>query len=161
MENLIRLSRRLISACASAALAALVLGFESGCAANHGEQQSASTAGGGQDSFSLADADHDGKLSRGEAGDYLVDVVFVARDKNRDGRLTQEVWTHGDATQIAAFKLRDANEEGAVTLEDATVYGRRGGAGVALIKRADRTRDGKLNRAELEAYSASLEGSAR
>ena len=39
--------------------------------------------------------------------------------------------------------------------------GRRGGAGVALIRQADRNRDGKVDRAELEAYSAGLEGRAR
>jgi hypothetical protein len=148
-------------ASASARLTLLLLWFANGCAPTPGTQQPAQSASVGQDSFTLADADHDGKLSRGEAGDYLVDVVFVARDKNRDGRLTQEEWTHGDAKQIAAFKLRDANEDGAVSLEEAVVYGRRGGAGLALMRQADRNRDGKLDRAELDAYSAGLGGSAR
>jgi hypothetical protein len=33
----------------------------------------------------------------------------------------------GDRNQITAFKLRDANEDGAVTMEEAIVFGRRGG----------------------------------
>ena len=114
--------------------------------------ESASAESGTKDSFDLADANHDGKLSREEAGDYLVYVVFVFRDKNRDGRLTEEEWAAGDRNQIAAFKLRDANEDGAVTMEEAIVFGRRGGGGVALMRRADKNRDGKLDRAELEAY---------
>ena len=106
----------------------------------------------------MADADHDGKLSRGEAGDYLVYVVFAVSDKNKDAQLTQEEWTRGDPTQANAFKLRDANQDGVVTLEEAIVYGRQGGAGVALIRRADRNRDGKLERVEIEAYGSTLSG---
>jgi len=106
-----------------------------------------------KDSFDLADANHDGKLSRDEAGDYLVYVVFASRDKNRDGRLTQKEWAAGDRDQIAAFKLRDTNEDGVVTLEEAILFGRRGGGGVGLMQRADKNRDGKLDRAEIEAYT--------
>ena len=112
-----------------------------------------SAESGTKDSFDLADANHDGKLSREEAGDYLVYVVFVSRDKNRDGRLIQEEWAAGDRNQIAAFKLRDANEDGAVTMEEAIMYGRRGGGAVALMRRADKNGDGKLDRAEIEAYA--------
>ena len=161
MKSKIIILRPIFSVCASVGLAALFLCFANACASNHGNQQSASAASGGQDSFTLADANHDGKLSREEAGDYLIYVVFAVCDKDRDGRLTQEEWTRGDPKQISAFKLRDANEDGVVTMEEAIVYGRRGGAGVALMRRADKNRDGKLDRAEIEAYSASLEGSPR
>ena len=82
----------------------LALCVVNGCTANNSGQQSASTESGTKDSFDLADANHDGKLSREEAGDYLVYVVFVLRDKNQDGRLTQEEWAAGDRNQIAAFK---------------------------------------------------------
>ncbi len=141
----------------SIGLAALFLCVVNGCAANKSGQQSASVESGTNDSFALADANHDGKLSREEAGDYLVYVVFAARDKNRDGRLTQEEWAAGDRNQIEAFKVRDANEDGFVTLEEAIVYGRRGGGGVALMHRADKNRDGKLDRAEIEAYARQFE----
>ena len=75
---------------------------------------------------------------------------FVTR--TRTVALTQEEWAAGDRNQIAAFKLRDANEDGAVTMEEAIVFGRRGGGAVTLMRRADKNRDGKLDRAELEAY---------
>jgi len=133
MKNTTSILHRILSACISVVLAA-------------------SAESGTKDSFDLADANHDRKLSREEAGDYLVYVVFVFRDKNRDGRLNEKEWAAGDRNQIAAFKLRDANEDGAVTLEEAIVFGRRGGGGVALMRRADKNRDGKLDRAELEAY---------
>ena len=133
MKNTTSILHRILSACISVVLAA-------------------SAESGTKDSFDLADANHDGKLSREEAGDYLVYVVFVFRDKNRDGRLNEKEWAAGDRNQIAAFKLRDANEDGAVTMEEAIVFGRRGGGAVALMRRADKNRDGKLDRAELEAY---------
>ncbi len=152
--------RPIFSVCARVGLATLFLCFVNGCAPNYGSQQSASAVSGGQDSFTLADGNHDGKLSREEAGDYLVYVVFTVCDKDRDGRLTQEEWTRGDPKQISAFKLRDANEDGTVTMEEAIAYGRRGGGGVALVRRADKNRDGKLDRAEIEAYSASLAASS-
>ena len=152
MKNKTSILHRILSACVTIGLVALFLCVVNGCAANKSGQQSASAESGTKDSFDLADANHDGKLSREEAGDYLVYVVFVFRDKNQDGRLTQEEWAAGDRNQIAAFKLRDANEDGAVTMEEAIVFGRRGGGAVALMRRADKNRDGKLDRAELEAY---------
>lgn len=161
IKNMFRLLRRMIVACASAGLATLILCLGNGCALQSNPQQTNPAASSARDSFTLADANHDGKLSREEAGDYLVYVVFAVCDKERDGRLTQEEWMRGDSKQISAFKLRDANEDGVVTMEEAIVYGRRGGAGLALMRRADKNRDGKLDRAEIEAYSASLEGSPR
>ena len=152
MKNKISVLHRILSACVTIGLGALFLCVVNGCAANKSGQQSASAESGGKDSFDLADANHDGKLSREEAGDYLVYVVFVFRDKNQDGRLTQEEWAAGDRNQIAAFKLRDANEDDAVTMEEAILFGRRGGGAVALMRGADKNRDGKLDRAELEAY---------
>ena len=152
MKNKTSILHRILSACVTIGLAMLALCVVNGCTANNSGQQSASAESGTKDSFDLADANHDGKLSREEAGDYLVYVVFVFRDKNQDGRLTQEEWAAGDRNQIAAFKLRDANEDGAVTMEEAIVFGRRGGGAVALMRRADKNRDGKLDRAELEAY---------
>ena len=153
MKNKTSILHRILSACITIGFGAFFLWVVNGCAANKGGGlQSASAESATKDSFDLADANHDGKLSREEAGDYLVYVVFVFRDKNQDGRLTQEEWAAGDRNQIAAFKLRDANEDGAVTLEEAVVFGRRGGGAVALMRRADKNRDGKLDRAELEAY---------
>jgi Ca2+-binding EF-hand superfamily protein len=152
MKNKTSIPHRIVFACVTIGLVALFLCVTNGFAGNKSGQQSASPGSGKKDSFDLADANHDGKLSREEAGDYLVYVVFVFCDKNRDGRLTQKEWAAGDRNQIAAFKLRDANEDGAVTMEEAIVFGRRGGGAVALMRRADKNRDGKLDRAELEAY---------
>ena len=127
-----------------------------GCAANSTSQHSASsTAGGGNDTFAQADANHDGKLSREEAGDYLVYIVFVARDTNHDGRLTKQEWGETDPEHLAAFRNRDYNRDDVVTIEEAIVYGRAGGGGASLVRAADKNRDGKVDRAELQDYLAS------
>jgi Ca2+-binding EF-hand superfamily protein len=106
------------------------------------------------DNFARADANHDGKLSREEAGDYLVYEVFTACDTNHDGKISLKEWLRVKPGEAAAFKERDANNDGFVTLAEAIEYGRRGGAGLTLIKKADKNRDGKIDRAELQAYLA-------
>jgi hypothetical protein len=137
-----------------------LLGF-AGCAAESNSSQAGSSGTGGNDAFSRADASHDGKLSREETGDYLVYVAFEARDKDHDDRLTRDEWVQGDSSQVPAFDERDGNRDGVVTLEEAVEYGRRGGAGLSLMRKADTNRDGKLDRAELQAYYASLGGSSQ
>ena len=153
MKNKTSLLHRIPSARVNIAVAALFFCVVDGCVAGKNGQQSTSTQSGAKDPFDLADANHDRKLSREEAGDYLVYMVFAARDKNRDGRLTQTEWAAGDRNQIAAFQERDRNEDGVVTIEEALIYGRRGGGAVALMRQADKNRDGKLDRAEIEAYA--------
>jgi len=138
-------------------LSAFVLGLCAGIS-GHAAAKERTTAT--NDDFARADANHDGKLSGGEAGDYLVYVVFSARDKNRDSRLTLQEWTLGDQSKVAAFRERDANRDGFVTLEEAIIYGRQGGAAVSLMRAADKNRDGKLDRAELRAYLDSHQGAA-
>ena len=83
------------------------------------------------DNFALADADHNGKLSRGELGDYLVYEVFSLADTNRDGRISLQEWLRVKPGETAAFKERDANSDGYVTLPEGIEYGRRGASGRA------------------------------
>ena len=153
MKNKTLLRNRVTSARISIGVAAVFFCLVNGCIAGKNDQQSSSTQSGAKDSFDLADSNHDGKLSRDEAGDYLVYMVFAARDRTRDGRLTQAEWAAGDRNQIAAFKERDRNEDGVVIIEEALIYGRRGGGAVALMRQADKNRDGKLDRAEIQAYA--------
>src|SRR5262245_66498424 len=104
MKNETLAPHRVLSARVSIVVAALLLCAVNGCIAGKSGQQSASSQSRAKDSFDIADANHDGKLSREEAGDYLVYVVFAARDKNHDGRLTQAEWGATDQNQITAFK---------------------------------------------------------
>src|SRR5437016_3959272 len=108
--------------------------------------------------FDVADANHDGKLSRNEASDFLVNQIFDSRDANHDGRMTQEEWTGGDPKRIADFKKRDANRDGIVTKDEALAYGRAHGIANKIMKEADKNHDGQLDRAEVQAYYASREG---
>jgi hypothetical protein len=141
-------------------IAAVIVGF-SGCAQDQVAITAARPVPLTHDNFALADANHDGKLSRTEASDYLVYVVFTAADTNGDSQLTAEEWSLGDPAQLGAFRTRDTNRDGIVTLEEALAYGRHGKAGAALIHQADRNRDGKLNRAELDAYLLRIVGANR
>jgi hypothetical protein len=79
-------------------------------------------------------------------------LVFTARDKNQDNRLTLQEWARGDQSKVAAFRQRDTNRDGVVTLDEAIIYGRQGGAALSLMRAADKNRDNKLDRAELNAY---------
>ncbi len=112
------------------------------------------------DTFSKADTNQDGKLSRDEASDYLVIEVFVSRDANHDDRMTLAEWVGGDPTRTADFKKRDANNDGIVTLDEATTYGRAHGVVNEIMREADTDHDGSLSRAEVKAYYASREGPA-
>jgi len=113
------------------------------------------------DRFAQADANHDGKLSRDEASDYLVIEIFNSRDANHDGRMTVAEWIGSDPTRTAEFKQRDANNDGIVTMQEAITYGRAHGIANEIMKEADKNYDRCLSRVELKAYYASREGPAR
>ena len=137
------------------AFAAIVIGL-SACQTNQNLQPT--TSGGG---FDAADANHDGKLSREEASDFLVNEIFNSRDANHDGRMTAEEWSAGDPSRLADFKKRDANHDGIVTKEEAIAYGRKHGIANKIMREADKNHDGFLDRAEVQAYYASREGPPR
>ena len=101
------------------------------------------------DAFSPADTNHDGKLSRDEASDFLVIEIFISRDANHDGRMTLEEWVGGDPTRSADFKKRDANHDGIVTMQEAITYGRAHGVVNEIMREADTNHDGALSRAEV------------
>ena len=113
------------------------------------------------DSFAQADSNHDGKLSRDEASDYLVIEIFTSRDANHDGHMTIVEWTGGDPSRMADFKKRDANHDGIVTEKEAIAYGRAHGVANQIMLEADKNHDGYLSRAEVKAYYASREGPPR
>ena len=144
-----------------ATLAFLLLCALGGCAWNKNLQPAQSTPGTGEGGFELADANHDGKLSRNEANDFLVGEMFNASDKNHDGHLTREEATAGDPRTRADFKKRDANHDGIVTREEAIKYGRAHGVANKAYREADKNHDGALDRAEVQAYYGSREGSPR
>jgi EF hand len=125
----------------------------------NGSPPSEPTAGTAEgDAFSPADTNHDGKLSRNEASDFLVIKIFISRDANHDGRMTLEEWIGGDPARTADFKKRDANDDGIVTMKEAITYGRAHGMVNQIMLEADTDHDGALSRAEVQAYYASREG---
>jgi hypothetical protein len=89
-----------------------------------------------------ADANHDGKLSRDEASDFLVNEIFKSRDANHDGRMTAMEWADADPGRLADFKKRDTTHEGMVTKEEAIAYGRAHGVANKILREADTNHDG-------------------
>jgi Ca2+-binding EF-hand superfamily protein len=138
---------------AAGALVSVVVIALSGCATNKSQESTTN----GVDRFAQADTNHDGKLSRNEASDYLVIEIFNSRDANHDGRMTEQEWTGGDPGRLADFKKRDANHDGIVTKQEAMAYGRAHGIVIQIFKEADKNHDGYLDRAEAKAYFASRE----
>jgi Ca2+-binding EF-hand superfamily protein len=113
--------------------------------------------------FAKADADHNKMLSLDEANAYLVGELFSALDKNKDGKITKAEYlvNKGDANQAEAFRVRDANADGVVTLPEALAYGKKKGLAKELMTAADKNKDGKLSLEEINGYYASKAGPAR
>lgn len=114
------------------------------------------------DRFAQADGNHDKMLSLDEANAYLVGELFSSFDKSKDGKLTKAEWNPGeDAAKAEAFRSRDANADGVVTLAEALAYGKKKGLAKELMDGADKNKDGKLSLEEINAYYASKAGPAR
>jgi hypothetical protein len=135
--------------------------LSAGCAFNKNLQPAAATAGTGEGGFELADANHDGRLTRAEASDFIAGEVFTARDTNHDGQLTKAEWTAADPHGSAEFNKRDANHDGVVTREEFLKYSRNRAMTRRAFAQADKNHDGYLDKAEVQAYYASREGSPR
>jgi hypothetical protein len=132
----------------------------SSCAANKNLQPAAATPD-EEGGFELADRDHNGKLSKAEASDFLVDEIFNSKDTNHDGTVSKEEGTVGDPTAAREFAKRDANHDGVVTKDEAIAYGRKHGLAAKAFKEADKNGDGQLTSQEVQAYYASKEGPPR
>lgn len=128
------------------------------CCATNKNLQPAQATNTGEGGFELADANHDGKLSRAEASNFLVGEIFDARDTNHDGQITKAEWTAADPHDAAGFKQRDANHDGIMTREEAVKYSQKRGLMKKAFDAADKNHDGFLDRAEVQAYYASREG---
>jgi hypothetical protein len=143
------------------ALLVALVAFFSSCAYNKNLQPAQATPGTGEGGFELADANHDGKLSRDEASDFLTNQIFNAIDLDHNGQITKEEWSKGGARPMSDFKKRDTNHDGVVTREEALKYGRAHGMTKKAFAEADKNHDGALDRNEIESYYASREGSPR
>lgn len=107
------------------------------------------------DSFALADANNDNKISRKEASDALVVSVHYAYDTNKDGNLTFAEWKeHESDASMQLFKRRDTDGNGAISLSEAQASADRQKVFSDVFKEADTNKDGLLSREEGAAYAA-------
>jgi Ca2+-binding EF-hand superfamily protein len=112
--------------------------------------------------FDKADVNHNGALSRDEINSYVVTGFFDHLDANHDNKMTPtELGAAHDPAQAKAFRDRDANHDGVVSLDEALAYGRKHGTADKFIRKADANKDGSISREEMTAYYASKEGSVR
>lgn len=102
----------------------------------------------GDDAFSRADANGDGRIDRQEF-DQAVEKKFKTYDINNDGILdASEVRNvqkaHKDTDVVGEFESMDANKDGKVTLEEFKALARE------RFKEYDLNYDGSMDRPELD-----------
>ena len=117
----------------------------------------AAAKSGPTEEFDLADINHDGKLSKNETSDFIVNWVFAVVDTNHDGKITEQEWAHGDPSRLTQFNKRDANKDRSVSKREAFLYARKHGVAAKLIQEADTNHDGHLERSEVMAYAKTHE----
>jgi Ca2+-binding EF-hand superfamily protein len=102
-----------------------------------------------EDRFALADANHDGKLSRKEASDAAIGSIFRSYDADNDGRLTLDEWRRKDpAAEPKLFRRRDTDGDGTLTLDEARASADRQDFLGAIIRKGDLDGDELLSREE-------------
>lgn len=112
--------------------------------------------------FAEADTNKDGKISREEMSDHLVNEVFASVDTNKDKVVTVEEWSpNRDPEALKAFKARDTNKDGKLSLEEAKAYARHRKSYDKIFNDADTDKDHGLSLQEVTNYYASKEGPAR
>ena len=107
--------------------------------------------------FVLADTNHDGKLSKNETSDFIVNWVFAVVDTNHDGKITEQEWAHGDPSRLTQFNKRDTNKDRSVSKREAFIYARKHGVAAKLMQEADTNHDGYLEQSEVDAYAKTHE----
>ena len=132
----------------------LVLFTGSGCSTTTTATASSS---GPHEEFSLADTNRDGKLSKNETSDFIVNWVFAVCDTNHDGKITEQEWAHGDPSRLTQFNKRDTNKDRSVSKREAFSYARKHGVAAKLVQEADTNRDGFLQQSEIDVYAKSHE----
>jgi len=114
---------------------------------------------GSSNRFAKADANKDGKLTLGEANEFIVIGVFESLDANKDGKLSLSECTVEAAPEtVKDFQKRDLNKDGTVTREEAVSYGEKKGMVHKAFPKADKNQDSFLSREEVNSFYGSKEG---
>lgn len=93
--------------------------------------------------FDAADANHDGKVDRGEYDGFVEELVLIY-DADLDGKLSRsEVATASDPSK---FDIIDADKDGTLTITEIAAYSDNDFGAM------DRNKDGAIDRAEATAF---------
>jgi len=112
--------------------------------------------------FEKADLDHNGLISRDEAGVYIGSNLFDGMDKDHDGKIASHEWNAGGNTMTAhKFKKADQNHDGVVSEDELKAAVIRSQQMSEFINGADKNHDGGVSKAEALSYYASKEGPVR
>ena len=104
-----------------------------------------------------ADLNADGKVSTGEMERHLVDAIFDAADRNRDGSVNHAEWQKifPDVT-AEEFAKHDLGKTGSFTRAEGHAYCDRKGTFDKLVGKVDSSGDGIIDRAEAGAFKEKL-----
>ncbi len=128
------------------ALAALL----AGCVAPSGSVRAPLTL---EQRFQKADADNNGRLTRDEFTDYMVENVFVQYDRGGKGYVTLEDYVAGGGKR-ADFARINRSGTGRITLEEAKASPLIRRTMVVPFDEADSDGSGMITMAEYQAYVA-------
>ena len=109
--------------------------------------------------FEQADLNHNGLISKPEAGVYIASNLFDGMDKNHDAKIEPAEWNAGGTTTTARnFQKADQNHDGVVTEDELKVAAIRSQKLTDFMTGADTDRDGGVSKPEALSYYASKEG---
>lgn len=103
--------------------------------------------------FKQTDVNRDGKLSKQEFTDGVVEAMFPKYDTNGDGIVVLAEWQAAEGKgNNQFFRDRDLNKDGKVTKAEALKSASKGPRLAALFAEMDANGDGLISVAEVEAY---------
>lgn len=110
------------------------------------------------DNYSVADRDHDGKLSKSEVKKALMTAIYANGDPNGDGKISFSEYSTVDPDYPKArFNERDLNGDGYVTPEELDRFSEKSHGFDHLVDAFDEDGDGCINRKEAAIFNAHLQ----
>ena len=110
--------------------------------------------------FKMADTDGDGRVTRAEFTDFLIEDAFLRYDRNHDGFVTEEEYVAGGGT-AANFRKINTSGTGKATLAEARASKVIRDTMAVPFDEADVSRNGAVTLEEYQAYIARRDAEVR